>query len=171
MDELNNGKTKNLSKVILESEEYKSGRIGEKHLDAYKELIKKGVRFTAIRENKIDWNDTDFIMSTNLRTLLSKEMLVIAVLGNLHVLKNSFRSHWNKSGDYICHPVGELLKEEATSILIKYKNCKYRNFGKTSKINQDDKGVLAKNNPVIVPGNEKQSSCDYHLWVADANSI
>ncbi len=124
---LSNGNEVRLLELMADSEELLSGRISKTHIDKYLELAKQGVVFVAIRDNHDDWNTTDKAMAQNILEVSKDRNIVIATLGNLHTERTESVVTWG--GEYTCHPTGELLKEVATTVLIRYANTKYINFG------------------------------------------
>jgi hypothetical protein len=126
-----------LRKLVHGSDEEQSGRVSEKHIQLFKKLSTEGIDFVPIREDSKDWNETDKKMSENILEFhkKSKSDVCIITLGNLHAKKETFEAFWDT--DYKCKPVGELLNEVSTSILIRYKNTKYRNYDHVGVIDDE----------------------------------
>ena len=170
---LNEGDS-NALKSLAEThgEEYQSGRLSEQHIIAYERMVKQGIKFFPIREDGKDWNQTDIQMKENILRIIStyENATIVATVGNMHAQKKSFEADW-LPGDYICHPIGELLNHESTSAMIRYKNCKYRNFGTIGTLNDETHLAEVLEYPALVCADTESNDHDCEIWVRDGSFI
>lgn len=138
--EFDSDKSKEFIQEIRETEAFQSGRISGYHIAIFKELFRRGVTFLGIREEYPDWNTTDVHMSERIREAAGCSDIVVAFMGNMHARKSGFSADWIPRG-YECHPVGELLADQAKSLLIRYCDTEYVNFGKRDGIKDHDCGT------------------------------
>jgi hypothetical protein len=166
---LNRGDAGPLRGIMENTEEFESGRMSEKHIDAYVRLVTQGVRFVAIRDDNEDWNTTDKGMADNILKESKGTDVLIATLGNMHIMKKSFIGDWMR-GEYVCHPTGELLKGVATSILINYHAGMYRNYETIAPLPSHKKCQSLKSKVGAIFAVENESH-DYEMCVRESDVV
>lgn len=166
LNNLSQNNVDKLYKLISDSEELKSGRISEVHVHTYLKLVEKGIRLYAVRDNHDDWNETDRRMQQNILDISSDIDIVIATLGNLHVGKEVFVAEWDTN--YTCHPVGELLASNATSIIMRYSNSEYRNFNNIGKLENHECTNSCKKDKVSLSKELQNRNYDYEMYIHDS---
>lgn len=171
IDQLNN-ENSSVLKLLIEkkTEEYQSGRISILHLTAYEQLVRQGVKFYPIREDTNDWNKTDALTAENIHRITENhpESVVLATLGNMHTQKSPFEADWLPT-NYTCHPVGELLADQATSVCLKYENCQYSNFETIGTLH--DANCKQKLGTDILLESFDSDDYDYKICLYNASSI
>ena len=170
LESLSNGFGDSLKEVSQDSDVVTSGRLSEYHISKYLEMVSTyQTKFLPLRKESDDWNAIDnHIAKELLRLSDTTDQVIIACLGNLHVRKRSFDHP--AIPEYVCHPVGELLKDKSTSILIRYGTGGYTNFEQTGSFNNPEvMSVLGEEELVL----KESSSTDFdvELYIKDSLSI
>lgn len=176
-NQFNAGESQALKSLLKErGEEYESGRISAQHVAMYESLSGKGVTFYPIRKDMDDWNETDANMAKNIHQLAKAhaDKIVLVVIGNMHAQKNSFKATWfTGSKNYWCRPVGEILSEDATSIMIRYKNCEYKNCNSLGILSNegDVSSDKISTYPTLLCDGVTYSGYDCELWLQNGQAL
>lgn len=168
LDELVKNNATDLPLELERSEVAESGRISKQHLHVIQRLAKQGASFAYVREDLNGWNETDKEMARRIRELSQECDLVVACLGNMHTQKSTFLSTWTE-GKYVCNPVGKLLSDESKSVLVRYCDTGYYNFGKVGHISDWECGN--KKLLELTNCSREEAPHDYEIFVSEGHPV